>query len=326
MKIRPRRLRKSEAIRKMVRETSVSTSDLIMPFFIMEGENIKNEIPSMPGIYQLSIDKFIVELKRVAEAGILGVMLFGVPSNKDEMGSGAYSAEGIVQRALREAKPKFKNLVFIADVCLCEYTSHGHCGVLVGDEVDNDSTLPLLAKSAVSLAEAGADIVAPSDMMDGRIKYIRKELDKSGHTMVNIMAYSVKYSSSLYSPFRDAADSAPAFGDRKTYQMDPANSKEALKVAEIDVRSGADFIIVKPAMLYLDIVSKVSGSINLPVAAYNISGEYAMVKAAAAMGWIDEKKVVEETLLSIKRAGAKLIITYHALDYAKWLKEGSIGN
>ncbi len=326
MKIRPRRLRKSEAIRKMVRETSVSTSDLIMPFFIMEGENIKNEIPSMPGIYQLSIDKFIVELKRVAEAGILGVMLFGVPSNKDEMGSGAYSAEGIVQRALREAKPKFKNLVFIADVCLCEYTSHGHCGVLVGDKVDNDPTLPLLAKSAVSLAEAGADIVAPSDMMDGRIKYIRKELDKSGHTMVNIMAYSVKYSSSLYSPFRDAADSAPAFGDRKTYQMDPANSKEALKVAEIDVRSGADFIIVKPAMLYLDIVSKVSGSINLPVAAYNISGEYAMVKAAAAMGWIDEKKVVEETLLSIKRAGAKLIITYHALDYAKWLKEGSIGN
>ncbi|PID82289.1 MAG: porphobilinogen synthase [Clostridiales bacterium] len=324
MDIRPRRLRKSESIRKMIRETRVSASDLIMPFFIVEGTGVKREISSMPGVYQLSIDKFVEELKKVEELGILGVILFGVPNKKDEVGSGAYDREGIVQRALREAKPKFKDLVFIADVCLCEYTSHGHCGLLVGDKVDNDSTLPLLAKTAVSLAEAGADIVAPSDMMDGRINFIRKALDENGHTMVNIMAYSVKYSSNLYSPFRDAADSAPSFDDRKSYQMDFANSKEALKIAEIDSKSGADFIMVKPAMLYLDIVSKVSNNINLPVVAYNISGEYSMVKAAAKMRWIDEKKVVEETLLSIKRAGASLIITYHALDYATWLKEGSV--
>ncbi len=326
MKIRPRRLRKSAAIRKMVRETQVATSDLIMPFFIVEGTGVKNEIASMPGVYQLSIDNFIKELKNVAASGVLGVMLFGVPDNscKDAHGSEAYNDDGLVQRAIRQAKPQFEDLVFIADVCLCEYTSHGHCGVFTGGDFDNDPTLPLLAKTAVSLAAAGADIVAPSDMMDGRIKYIRKVLDEADYTMVNIMAYSVKYASSLYSPFRDAAESAPSFGNRKTYQMDSANAKEALKVAAIDVQSGADFIIVKPASLYLDIVAKVSANVNLPVVAYNISGEYAMVKAAAQLGWIDEKRVVAETLLSMKRAGASLIITYHALDYAKWLKEGQI--
>lgn len=317
---RPRRLRTSENMRKLVRETKVSVDDLIYPLFVVEGSGIKNEIPSMPGVYHFSIDILMKELEEVQNAGIPGVLLFGVPDHKDEVGSGAYSHDGIVQRALREAKKHFPGLLLIADVCLCEYTSHGHCGMISDGKILNDSSVELIAKTAVSYAEAGADIIAPSDMMDGRIGAIRKALDLNGFTDKAVMAYSAKYSSAFYGPFRDAAHSKPAFGDRKTYQMDYGNLKEAVREVELDIEEGADIVMVKPALAYLDVISEISRRFDLPVAAYNVSGEYSMVKAAAQNGWVDEKAVVLESITAIKRAGAKIIITYHAKDLAGWLK------
>ena len=317
---RPRRLRGSENLRKMVRETRMDKSSLMYPMFVMEGENKEEEIPSMTGQYRYSLDRLPYKLEQLAKAGVGSVMFFGIPDHKDEVGSGAYDPEGIVQRALRVAKEKFPKLYYVTDVCMCEYTSHGHCGVLCGHDVDNDKTLDLLAKTALSHVEAGADMVAPSDMMDGRVAAIRQCLDKAGHYTTPIMSYAVKYASGYYGPFRDAADSAPQFGDRRAYQMDPANSREAMKEVELDLAEGADIIMVKPALAYLDVVRQVRDSINRPVAVYNVSGEYAMVKAAAANGWIDEKRIVLETLTSMKRAGADIIITYHAIDAAKWLK------
>lgn len=318
---RMRRLRVNEVIRSMVRETSLHKLDLVYPIFIIEGEGIKNPVPSMPGIFQYSIDCVDEEIERIVSAGIGSILVFGIPGHKDEMGSQAYAADGITQRAIRYIKEKEPNLVIIADVCLCEYTSHGHCGIIKEGKVLNDETLPLLSKAAVSLAQAGADMIAPSDMMDGRVKIIREELDMAGFKDVLIMSYSAKFASGYYSPFRDAANSAPGFGDRKTYQMDYSNRKEAIRECQEDMKEGTDIIIVKPALAYLDIVREVVDTTNYPIAAYNVSGEYAMVKAAAAKGWIDEKKIVLENMMCIKRAGAKIIITYHALDIAKWLDE-----
>ncbi len=319
--LRPRRLRQSAAIRDMVRENSLSVKDLIYPIFVVAGENIKEEIPSMPNVYHLSVDNAVKVAKEVYELGIPAIEVFGLPEYKDEIGSSAWDLNSPVQRAMRAIKEAVPHIVIVGDVCLCQYTTHGHCGQLCNHEVDNDATLTLLAKVAVSQAQSGADIIAPSDMMDGRIAVIREALDEAGFKNVAIMSYAVKYASGYYGPFRDAADSAPQFGDRRGYQMDPANSREAMKEVELDLAEGADYIMIKPAMCYLDIVRQVRDKINRPVAVYNVSGEYAMVKAAAQNGWIDEKRIVLETLMSMKRAGADVIITYHAIDVAKWLKE-----
>ena len=317
--VRMRRLRVNEEMRSLVRETSLEKSDLVYPIFVIEGENIKNPVDSMPGIYQYSIDRLGEELDRVRDSGILAVLIFGIPAHKDETGSSAYQDEGVTQRAVRYIKERMPKLLVIADVCLCEYTSHGHCGLVRDGEILNDETLVLLGKMSVSLAKAGADIIAPSDMMDGRVEYIRKVLDEEGFYHTPIMAYSAKFASGYYSPFRDAAHSAPAFGDRRTYQMDSANGKEAVRECKNDVEEGADIIMVKPALAYLDVVKEVSLQIECPIAVYNVSGEYSMVKAAAQNGWIDEKRIVMENMIAMKRAGAKIIITYHALDVAGWL-------
>lgn len=321
---RTRRLRLNAALRSMVRENHIQVSELIYPIFVAEGENLCNPIASMPGICQYSIDRLPEELDRVVQAGIPAILLFGIPKHKDEVGSGAYDEHGIVQNAIRfiKSEEKYKQLLVIADVCLCEYTSHGHCGIVKDGMILNDETLPLLAKTAVSYAKAGADIIAPSDMMDKRVGEIRKALDENGFPYVPIMAYSAKFASAFYGPFRDAAHSAPGFGDRKTYQMDPANGREAMREVEQDILEGADMIIAKPAIGYMDIIRDIDQTFNCPIVAYNVSGEYSMVKAAAANGWIDEKKIVMEIMVGLKRAGAKMIITYHALDVAKWLKEG----
>lgn len=316
---RTRRLRQTAVMRDMVRENHVRVDELIYPVFVAAGENLVQPVESMPGICQYSLDRVAEELDRVVEAGIPAILLFGIPDHKDEVGSGAYDDHGIVQEAVRQIKKDYPNLLVIADVCLCEYTSHGHCGLIKDGIILNDETLPLLAKTAVSYARAGADIIAPSDMMDKRVSVIRKALDEAGFTYTPIMAYSAKFASGYYGPFRDAAHSAPSFGDRKTYQMDPANGREALREVEEDIAEGADMIIAKPAMAYMDIIKDISNSFNIPIVAYNVSGEYAMVKAAAANGWIDEKKIVMENLIGMKRAGAKMIITYHALDVARWL-------
>lgn len=318
---RTRRLRQTVALRNMVRENHVRVDELIYPLFVMEGENLAEPVESMPGICQYSLDRMNEELDRVKEAGIPAILIFGIPAHKDEVGSGAYDEHGIVQEAIRRIKKDYPELIVIADVCLCEYTSHGHCGLIKDGVILNDETLPLLARSAVSYAEAGADIVAPSDMMDKRVGAIRKALDEAGFTYTPIMAYSAKFASGYYGPFRDAAHSAPGFGDRKTYQMDPANGQEALREVEEDIAEGADLIIAKPAMAYMDIIRAIHENYNVPIVAYNVSGEYAMVKAAAANGWIDEKKIVMENMIGMKRAGAKMIITYHALDVARWLRE-----
>ena len=318
---RTRRLGQTVAMRDMVRENHVRVDELIYPLFVMEGENLAEPVESMPGICQYSLDRMNEELDRVKEAGIPAILIFGIPAHKDEVGSGAYDEHGIVQEAIRRIKKDYSDLIVIADVCLCEYTSHGHCGLIRDGIILNDETLPLLAKSAVSYAEAGADIVAPSDMMDKRVSVIRKALDEAGFTYTPIMAYSAKFASGYYGPFRDAAHSAPGFGDRKTYQMDPANGQEALREVEEDLAEGADLIIAKPAMAYMDIIRAIHENYNVPIVAYNVSGEYAMVKAAAANGWIDEKKIVMENMIGMKRAGAKMIITYHALDVARWIRE-----
>lgn len=322
---RPRRLRGSENLRKMVRETRMDKSSLIYPLFVKEGTGIEEEIPSMEGQFRYSVDRLPFELERLQKAGVNSIMLFGIPDHKDEVGSGAYDPNGIVQKALREAKKQFPDMYYITDVCMCEYTSHGHCGVLCGHDVNNDATLELLAKTAVSHVEAGADMVAPSDMMDGRVRAIREALDGSGHYGAPIMSYAVKYASAFYGPFRDAAGSAPSFGDRKSYQMDFHNRREGMKEALTDVEEGADIIMVKPAMSYLDMVSEVSKAVNVPVAAYSVSGEYAMVKAAAKMGWIDEERIMCEMAVSAYRAGAQIYLTYYAKELAKCMDEGRIG-
>ena len=322
---RPRRLRGSENLRKMVRETRMDKSSLIYPLFVKEGTGIEEEIPSMEGQFRYSVDRLPFELERLQNAGVNSVMLFGIPDHKDEVGSGAYDPNGIVQKALREAKKQFPDMYYITDVCMCEYTSHGHCGVLCGHDVNNDATLELLAKTAVSHVEAGADMVAPSDMMDGRVRAIREALDANGHYGAPIMSYAVKYASAFYGPFRDAAGSAPSFGDRKSYQMDFHNRREGMKEALTDVEEGADIIMVKPAMSYLDMVSEVSKAVNVPVAAYSVSGEYAMVKAAAKMGWIDEERIMCEMAVSAYRAGAQIYLTYYAKELAKCMDEGRIG-
>ena len=314
---RPRRLRGSENLRKMVRETRMDKSSLIYPLFVKEGTGIEEEIPSMEGQFRYSVDRLPFELERLQNAGVNSIMLFGIPDHKDEVGSGAYDPNGIVQKALREAKKQFPDMYYITDVCMCEYTSHGHCGVLCGHDVNNDATLELLAKTAVSHVEAGADMVAPSDMMDGRVRAIREALDANGHYGAPIMSYAVKYASAFYGPFRDAAGSAPSFGDRKSYQMDFHNRREGMKEALTDVEEGADIIMVKPAMSYLDMVSEVSKAVNVPVAAYSVSGEYAMVKAAAKMGWIDEERIMCEMAVSAYRAGAQIYLTYYAKELAK---------
>ena len=317
---RPRRLRLNENLRSMIRETTLSVKDLIYPLFVVAGENVREEIPSMPDCYHLSVDNAVELAKQIAALGIPAVEVFGLPEYKDEIGSSAWDMNSPVQKAVAAIKKAVPELVIVGDVCLCQYTTHGHCGKLCGHYVDNDETLKLLQKVAVSQADAGADIVAPSDMMDGRIAAIRDALDAKNFVNVSIMSYAVKYASGYYYPFRDAADSAPQFGDRKQYQMDFANSREALKEVELDLDEGADIIMIKPALAYLDIVSKVRERINRPVAVYNVSGEYAMVKSAAANGWLDYKKIVVENLTAMKRAGADVIITYHALDVAAWLK------
>lgn len=322
---RPRRLRGSENLRKMVRETRMDKSSLIYPLFVKEGTGIEEEIPSMEGQFRYSVDRLPFELERLRNAGVNSIMLFGIPDHKDEVGSGAYDPNGIVQKALREAKKQFPDMYYITDVCMCEYTSHGHCGVLCGHDVNNDATLELLAKTAVSHVEAGADMVAPSDMMDGRVRAIREALDANGHYGAPIMSYAVKYASAFYGPFRDAAGSAPSFGDRKSYQMDFHNRREGMKEALTDVEEGADIIMVKPAMSYLDMVSEVSKAVNVPVAAYSVSGEYAMVKAAAKMGWIDEERIMCEMAVSAYRAGAQIYLTYYAKELAKCMDEGRIG-
>lgn len=319
---RLRRLRVSPAMRDMVRENHVRTEELIYPVFVMEGRNICSPVESMPGICQYSPDRLWEELDRVVQAGVRAVLLFGIPAHKDETGSGAYAEHGIVQETIRsiKAEEKYRHLLVIADVCLCEYTSHGHCGLVREGEILNDETLPLLAKTAVSYAAAGADIVAPSDMMDRRVGVIREALDANGFTHIPIMAYSAKFASAFYGPFRDAAHSAPGFGDRRTYQMDPANGREAMREVEQDILEGADMVIAKPGIAYMDIIRDIAEKYNIPIAAYNVSGEYSMVKAAAANGWIDERKTVMEIMVGFKRAGAKMIITYHALDVAGWLR------
>ena len=322
---RPRRLRGNTVLRKMVRETRMDASSLVYPMFVIEGNNIKEEIPTMPGQYRYSIDRMEEKLTELADAGVGSVMLFGIPKHKDEVGSGAYAQDGIVQKAFRKAKEVCPELYMIGDVCMCEYTSHGHCGVLCGREVDNDKTLELLAKTALSQVEAGADMVAPSDMMDGRVSAIRKKLDENGYINTPIMSYAVKFASSFYGPFRDAAGSAPSFGDRKSYQMDFHNRREALKEAMLDVEEGADIIMVKPAMAYGDLIREVKDRTDIPVASYSVSGEYAMVKAAAQAGFIDEASILCEMAVSAYRAGTDIYITYFAEELAGYMKEGRIG-
>ena len=314
-----RRLRRDGRIRSMMQETRLHPKDFIYPIFVIEGEDIKNPVESMPGIFQYSIDRLDEILEQVKEAGIGGVMLFGIPLHKDPQGSQAYAEDGITQRAVRYMKEHYPEIYLVVDVCLCEYTSHGHCGMVCGEEILNDETLPFLVRMAVSLVQAGADMVAPSDMMDGRVAAIRAGLDQAGFLQTPIMAYSAKFASAYYGPFRDAAHSAPGFGDRKSYQMDPANGQEALREIVADIEEGADIVMVKPALAYLDVLKEASLSCDMPLAVYNVSGEYAMVKAAAANGWIDERRIVMENLTAMKRAGAKIIITYHALDAVKWI-------
>lgn len=318
---RSRRLRSSQNMRRMVRETQLSVDDLIYPTFVTHGLDVKLQIPSMPGAFHFSVDVLVREAEEVASLGIPAILLFGLPAYKDEMGSEAYAADGIVQRAVRAIKNAVPELIVITDVCLCEYTSHGHCGVVRDGKVLNDESVELIVRTALSHAEAGADIVAPSDMMDGRIGAIREELDNTGYVDTAIMAYSAKYASAFYGPFREAADSAPQFGDRKSYQMDPANRREAIREITQDLEEGADFIMVKPALAYLDVIADTNTMVDVPMVAYNVSGEYSMVKAAAAKGWIDEQRTVMEILTSMKRAGADLIISYHAKDAAAWLHE-----
>ena len=325
MTIRPRRLRKSETLRKMVRETRMDKSSLIYPLFVKEGENIEEEIPSMEGQYRYSIDRLPYELERLQKAGVDKVMFFGIPDVKDEVRSQAYAEDGIVQKAIREARKQFPDMYLITDVCMCEYTSHGHCGVLCGHDVENDKTLELLAKTALSHVQAGADMVAPSDMMDGRVAAIRHILDENNYKDTPIMSYAVKYASAFYGPFRDAAGSAPSFGDRKSYQMDFHNRREAIKEALLDVEEGADIIMVKPALSYLDIIREVRDTIDLPVAAYSVSGEYAMVKAGAKLGYIDEERIIGEMAVSTFRAGTDIYLTYFAKEIAKLMDEGRIG-
>ncbi|MBI5252395.1 MAG: porphobilinogen synthase [Desulfomonile tiedjei] len=317
---RARRLRRTETLRSMVREVQLDVQDFILPFFAHHGQGVKNPLPSMPGHFQLSPELLLKELREPVERGIPAVLLFGIPEKKDPSGSDCYSKNGIVQQAVRRIKDAYPELVVITDVCLCEYTDHGHCGVIRNKDVDNDLTLDLLAKSAVSHAQAGADIIAPSDMMDGRVGAIREALDEAGFEMTPIMAYSAKYASGFYGPFRDAAQSAPKFGDRRSYQMDPANSDEALREVSLDVEEGADIIMVKPALPYLDVIWRVRNTFDLPLAAYNVSGEFAMIKAAAQNGWIDGDRCMMEALTSIKRAGADMIISYHAVEAARILQ------
>ena len=325
MRIRPRRLRGSERLRRMVRETRMDKSSLIYPVFVKDGQGIREEIPSMEGQYRYSVDQLPYALEELLKAGVDKVMFFGIPDKKDEMGSQAYAEDGIVQRALEEAKRQFPEMYRITDVCMCEYTSHGHCGMLCGHEVDNDKTLELLARTALSHAEAGADMVAPSDMMDGRVLAIREKLDERGYSGIPIMSYAVKYASAFYVRFRDAAGSAPSFGDRKSYQMDPHNSREGVKEALLDVEEGADIIMVKPALAYQDMITRVHEVTELPVAAYSVSGEYAMVKAAARMGWIDEERIICEMAVGTYRAGAQIYLTYFAKELARFMDEGRIG-
>lgn len=322
---RPRRLRGNELLRKMVRETRLDKASLIYPMFVKEGTGIKEEIPTMPGQFRYSVDQAAYKLEELKKAGVNSVMFFGIPDHKDEVGSGAYAEDGIVQKALREARKQFPDLYLITDVCMCEYTSHGHCGVLCGHEVDNDPTLELLSKTALSHVQAGADMVAPSDMMDGRVLAIRNQLDENGFTGTPIMSYAVKYASAFYGPFRDAAGSAPAFGDRKSYQMDYHNRKEGIKEALLDVEEGADIIMVKPAMNYLDVIREVADMVNVPVASYSVSGEYAMVKAGAKMGYIDEEKIIAEMAVASYRAGASIYLTYFAEEIASLIDRGIIG-
>lgn len=318
---RPRRMRKNSAFRSLIRETHLSPDQFIYPIFVMPGKKVREEIPSMPGVFRVSVDQLAAEAKECLSLGINSVILFGLPEKKDAMGSGAHIKDGIIQRAIKELKNKAPQLIVTTDVCLCEYTDHGHCGCLINNSVDNDTTLEILAKTALSHAVAGADMVAPSDMMDGRVAEIRAALDENNFESIPIMSYAVKYASSFYGPFRDAADCAPQFGDRRSYQMDPANSREALREATLDVDEGADILMVKPAVAYLDIISKLRDEFDLPIAAYHVSGEYAMIKAAAEKGWIDGEKVMAETMLSIKRAGADIIITYFAKEMAKLLQK-----
>ncbi|MGM9649394.1 MAG: porphobilinogen synthase [Butyricicoccaceae bacterium] len=322
---RPRRLRTTPEIRSMVRETRMSPSSLIQPLFAIEGENIKHEIPSLPGQYHWSPDRICEAVQECVDAGVDKVILFGLPAEKDEVGSGAWAENGIVQQAVRVIKKSFPDVTVITDVCMCEYTSHGHCGILCDHYVDNDKTLEVLAKTALSHAQAGADMVAPSDMMDGRVGAIRKILDENGYINVPIMAYSAKYASAFYGPFRDAAGSAPSFGDRRSYQMDPHNVREAIYECELDVREGADLLMVKPALSYLDVIVKARQRFDLPIAAYSVSGEYAMIKAAAAAGLIDEYRIMCESALSIYRAGADILITYYAKELAEAMRKGDIG-
>ena len=317
-----RRLRQTEEMRSFVRETRIGREDLIYPVFVQEGRDIREPVPSMPGVFRYSIDRLDEILARIKSLGIPAILLFGIPGHKDERGSGAYDPEGITQRAIRFIKEKMPSLLVIADICLCEYTSHGHCGLVEDGQVLNDETLPLLARAAVTNADAGADIIAPSDMMDGRVAAIRKALNEEGHKNVPVLSYSAKYASGYYGPFRDAAESAPLFGDRRSYQMDPANARQAGEEMEDDLEEGADMLIVKPALAYLDILKMARDRFAVPVIAYNVSGEYSMVKAAARMGWIEEKRIVMENMIAMKRAGAERIITYHALDVAGWLLEG----
>ncbi len=316
-----RRLRRDGRIRSMMQETRLHPKDLIYPIFVIEGEQIRNPVDSMPGIFQYSVDCLDEILDRVKEAGIGGVMLFGIPARKDPQGSQAYASDGVTQRAVRYMKEHYPEIYIVVDICLCEYTSHGHCGMVCGEEILNDETLPYLVKMAVSLVEAGADMAAPSDMMDGRVAAIREGLDRAGFTQTPIMAYSAKFASAYYGPFRDAAHSAPGFGDRKSYQMDCANGQEALREIRADIEEGADIVMVKPALAYLDVLKEAALTFDMPLAVYNVSGEYAMVKAAAANGWIDERRIVLENLTAMKRAGAKIIITYHALEAAAWEKD-----
>jgi porphobilinogen synthase len=316
---RPRRLRRSEALRSLVRETKLSRDDFVLPLFVCAGSSVRREVSSMPGVFNLSVDETATEVARAFDGGVRSIILFGLPESKDEIASGAYAEDGIVQRAIRAVRKSAPDMIVIADTCLCEYTSHGHCGVVRGGEVLNDESLELLGRTAVSQAEAGADVIAPSAMMDGQVRAIREALDASGFQHVPIMAYAVKYASAFYGPFREAADSAPAFGDRRAYQMDPPNVREAIREAELDLAEGADILMVKPATVYLDILLTVRERFNVPLAAYHVSGEYALIKAAAQKGWIDEGRVMLETLTSIKRAGADIILTYYAREAIKAL-------
>jgi len=320
--VRLRRLRRTGIMRKMFQETTIAPENFIYPIFIVEGTSLKQEVASMPGVYRHSVDRLKEEIEEIISWGIPGVILFGIPKRKDALGSQAYASDGVIQAAVGTIKQTSPDLLVITDVCLCEYTSHGHCGVIVDGEVDNDRTLDLIARTALSHVQAGADMVAPSDMMDGRVRAIRERLDGEGHSRIPILSYAAKYASAFYGPFREAAESAPQFGDRRSYQMNPANAREALREVEQDIAEGADVIMVKPALAFLDVIHRVREAFPHPLAAYNVSGEYAMVKAAAANGWIDEQRIVFEVLTAIKRAGAEVIITYHAKEAAAWLKKG----